>query len=224
MAQVGPEQHGRSGPQPAPGALRNEPQQERSRERVRRVLAVADELLASEGPAALSTTRVAEAAGTSVGSLYRYFPDKEAIVEALAVQYWGELEDLVAGVAEADEAEPFDDPMAAVLGTLAAGFRARPGFLALWFGGLRTEQVRDATRPVRVLVGRSVERILAVHWPQAEPGERATVTRMVVLAGDALLREAFRLDPDGDATVLTESEQMLGAYIEARLGDSVNRN
>jgi AcrR family transcriptional regulator len=204
--------------------LRNEPQQERSRERVRRVLAVADELLASEGPAALSTTRVAEAAGTSVGSLYRYFPDKEAIVEALAVQYWGELEDLVAGVAEADEAEPFDDPMAAVLGTLAAGFRARPGFLALWFGGLRTEQVRDATRPVRVLVGRSVERILAVHWPQAEPGERATVTRMVVLAGDALLREAFRLDPDGDATVLTESEQMLGAYIEARLGDSVNRN
>lgn len=220
MAQADPEQHGRSGPQPAPGALRNEPQQERSRERVRRVLAVADELLASEGAAALSTTRVAEAAGTSVGSLYRYFPDKEAIVEALAVQYWGELEDLVAGVAEADEAEPFDDPMAAVLGTLAAGFRARPGFLALWFGGLRTEQVRDATRPVRVLVGRSVERILAVHWPQAEPGERATVTRMVVLAGDALLREAFRLNPDGDATVLTESEQMLGAYIEARLGDS----
>jgi AcrR family transcriptional regulator len=199
-------------------ALRNEPQQARSRERVRRVLDVADALLESEGAAALSTTRVAAEAGISVGSLYRYFPDKEAIVEALAIQYWAELEDLVAGAAEADEADPFDEPAAAVLDALAAGFRARPGFLALWFGGLRTERVRNATRPVRVLVGRSVGRILSVHWPGSEPALRERVARMVVLAGDGLLREAFRLDPEGDPVVLAESGQMLSAYMEQRLG------
>jgi hypothetical protein len=41
---------------------------------------------------------------------------------------------------------------------------------------------------------------------------------MVVLAGDGLLREAFRVDPAGDAELLAESKLMLDAYIAARLG------
>jgi AcrR family transcriptional regulator len=192
--------------------LRNEPRQARSRERVRRVLDVADEILAADGAEGLSTTRVAEEAEMAVGTLYRYFPDKETIVEALAVRYWSELADLVAGVAEADEAGPFPNPLAVVLETLAAGFRARPGFLALWYGGLRSERVRDATRPVRALVGDAVERILVVHWPSADPARRSAVARMLVLTGDGLIREAFRLDPAGNVFVLSETERMLSAY------------
>jgi hypothetical protein len=63
-----------------------------------------------------------------------------------------------------------------------------------------------------------VERILAVHWPEAGEPARATTARMVVIAGDGLLREAFRLARDGDARVLQESRTMLAAYLEARLG------
>jgi AcrR family transcriptional regulator len=40
-------------------------------------------LLQSEGPAALSTNRIAERAGVSVGSLYQYFADKEAVLVAV---------------------------------------------------------------------------------------------------------------------------------------------
>ena len=200
------------------GKLRNVPIQARSRERLRRVLDAADQVLASEGPEAFTTTRIAQAAGVPVGSVYRYFPDKQAIVEALAVSYWSDFEDLVAGVAETDERDPLDDPSSAILETLAAGFRARPGFRALWYGGLRTEEVRDATRPTRTAIARSVERVLAVHRPDAPAADRAAVARMVVLAGDGLLREAFRIDPDGDPTVLAESKAMLDAYTEARLG------
>ena len=112
-------------------------------------------------------------------------------------------------MAETDERDPLADPAAAVLEALAAGFRARPGFLALWYGGLRTEQVRDATRPARSAIARSVQRILAVHWPWADARDRASVARMVVIAGDGLLREAFRLDRDGDPEVLEESTAML---------------
>jgi hypothetical protein len=43
---------------------------------------------------------------------------------------------------------------------------------------------------------------------------------MVVVAGDGLLREAFRLDPDGDQSLLAESKLMLNAYIAVRLGQS----
>ncbi len=99
--------------------------------------------------------------------MYRYFPDKEVIIQALAVRYWSDFEDLVAAAADADELDPLPDPGAVVLDALAAGFRARPGFLALWYGGLRTEQVRDATRPTRSAIARSIERILSVHWPEA---------------------------------------------------------
>jgi AcrR family transcriptional regulator len=198
--------------------LRNAPIQARSRERLRRVLDAADEVLTRDGADAFTTTRVAARAGVPIGSIYRFFPDKEAIVEALAVRYWSDFEDLVAGVAEADEAQGLADPIGEVLDVLVAGFRARPGFLALWFGGLRTEHVRDATRPTREAIARSIERIFARHWPQASRRERARVAEMAVLAGDGLLREAFRRDRSGDGAVLAESKLMLHTYVTARLG------
>lgn len=198
--------------------LRNPPIQARSRERLRLVLDVADELLADEGAESFTTTRVAEAAGIPVGSVYRFFDDKEAIAEALAVRYWRDFDDLVAGVAEADELEPLADPAGTVLDVLAGGFRARPGFLALWYGGLRTERVRDATRHARSAIAASIERVLAVHWPDASEHARAAAAAMVVLAGDGLLREAFRRDRQGDTRLLGESKLMLDAYIDARLG------
>ena len=197
--------------------LRHAPTQARSRERLRRVLDAADEVLAEAGADAFTTTLVAAQAGVPIGSVYRFFPDKEAIVEALALRYWSDLEDLVAGVADADGTEPVDDPVTAVFEALILGFRARPGFLSLWYGGLRTERVRDATRPTRTAIARSIERILARRWPDTPRRERARVAEMVVLAGDGLLREAFRRDRTGDQAVLTESKLMLRAYIAARL-------
>ena len=184
------------------GRLRHVPTQARSRARLRRVLEAADEVLATEGAGAFTTTRIAEVAGVPVGSVYHYFPDKSAITEALGVHYWHAFADLVEAAAEADERAPLPDPAGAVLDALAAGFRARPGFLALWYGGLRTESVRDVTRPTREAIAAAVDRILAVHWPSAPAGDRVTAARMVVIAGDGLLREAFRAAPGGDPLVL----------------------
>jgi len=197
--------------------LRREPTQKRARERVQRILDAADQLLAEHGSEALGTKPVAAAAGISIGSLYFWFPDKESIAEALALRYWHELSDLVAGVAEAAETGELDDPVGEVLEVLAAGFRARPGFLALWFGGLRTEGMRDATRPYRTEVARSVERIMDARSPHLDPNLRHTVAQMVVLLGDGILREAFRLNRTGEATVLAEGGHVLRAYIDQRL-------
>ena len=145
--------------------LRNVPVQARSRRRLAQVLDAGDQVLAREGAAAFTTNRVAAVAGVPVGSVYHYFQDKEALVQALALRYWEEFEDLVRGVAETDERDPLPDPAGAALDALIAGFRARPGFLAMWFGGLRTEGVRDATRPTpdgdRGLGGADLHRALA---------------------------------------------------------------
>jgi AcrR family transcriptional regulator len=197
--------------------LRHAPTQARSRERLRRVLDAADQVLSQDGADAFTTTRIAHVAGVPVGSVYRFFPDKETIVEALATRYWSEFADLVAATADRDEQSPMADPAGGVLEALAAAFRGRPGFLALWYGGLRTERIRDATRPTREAMAASVARILTVHWPRASANDRAAAARMVVVAGDGLLREAFRSARSGDPQILAESKLMLGAYVRARL-------
>jgi AcrR family transcriptional regulator len=204
---------------PSPQRLRRIPQQQRSREKLRRLLDAADEVLGREGAGAMNTVRIADAAGVSVASLYRYLPDKQAIAEALAVRYWQELQDLVARIAEADEREPLANPFAAVLDALAAGFRARPGFLALWYGGLRTERVRDVTRSTRDAVADSLQRIIAVHWPEASRELQRTTACTCVLIGDALLREAFRIERQGNPLMLAEARHALHGYVTTRLGE-----
>ena len=198
--------------------LRHPPVQARSRERLQRVLDAAERVLADEGAAALTTTRVAAVAGVPVASVYRFFPDKEAIVEALALGYWAEFGDAVGALAERMERRPLRDPVATIVDALAASFRSKPGFTALWFGGLRTERLRDATRPSRARFAVYAERMLAVSYPDADAEILAATARMLVLTGDALLREAFRVDPDGDPKLLEETKFVLGAYLEARLG------
>jgi AcrR family transcriptional regulator len=198
--------------------VRRVPQQGRSREKVRRILDAADALLAREGAGALVTTRIAREAGIAVGSIYSYFPDKEAIVEALALRHWASVTEAIARVVEADAREPEADPVAAVIAAVAAGFRRSAAFRALWFSPLRSERIRDVTRPLRDEVSGLIERLLAVHWPRSGERERAVAARMLVLAGDGLLREAFRLDPDGEPTVLAEGHAMLAAYLASRLG------
>jgi AcrR family transcriptional regulator len=62
---------------------RKRPRQERSRQTVEAILAAAARILVRHGYDRTSTNRVAQAAGVSIGSLYQYFPSKEALVAAL---------------------------------------------------------------------------------------------------------------------------------------------
>jgi AcrR family transcriptional regulator len=69
--------------QPKRTKPRKLPQQERSRETVEAILIATTHILIKEGYAAANTNKIAERAGVSIGSLYQYFPTKEAIVAAL---------------------------------------------------------------------------------------------------------------------------------------------
>jgi AcrR family transcriptional regulator len=64
-------------------STRREPKQQRSRQTVEAVLEAVQVVLKRHGAEAITTNRIAEAAGVSIGSLYQYFPDKQAIFMAL---------------------------------------------------------------------------------------------------------------------------------------------
>lgn len=63
--------------------MRKAPKQKRSRELVERLLDATAATLAERGLEDTTTNHIAEKAGVSIGSLYQYFPDKEALFEAL---------------------------------------------------------------------------------------------------------------------------------------------
>ncbi len=62
---------------------RRSPKQVRSRAIVDAIVQAGRELLAAEGERSLTTNRIAERAGVSIGSLYRYFPNKDAVLGAI---------------------------------------------------------------------------------------------------------------------------------------------
>jgi len=82
---------------------RKRPSQARSRETVQAILEAAARIFAAHGYAAGTTNRIAEAAGVSVGSLYEYFPNKDALLVALMEAHVSEgqalLEEAAEGVA-----------------------------------------------------------------------------------------------------------------------------
>lgn len=62
---------------------RRTPRQQRSKQKVARILDAAQQLLVSEGAAGFNTNALAKRAKVGVGSVYEYFPNKQAIVAAL---------------------------------------------------------------------------------------------------------------------------------------------
>jgi AcrR family transcriptional regulator len=71
---------------------RTQPVQKRAQERRNQILGVTADLLEEVGQDDLTTILVAKRAGVSVGTLYHYFPNKYAIMYALAEQWVGEMD------------------------------------------------------------------------------------------------------------------------------------
>jgi AcrR family transcriptional regulator len=74
---------------------RRQPQQLRARQTVEAVLDAVTRVLKREGLAGVTTNRIAEIAGVSIGSLYQYFPDKRAIFIALRDRHVAQMGRLV---------------------------------------------------------------------------------------------------------------------------------
>jgi AcrR family transcriptional regulator len=80
---------------PRPGRTRRDPAQERSRQTVDAIVEAAGQLLVEHGKIGVTTNAVAERAGVSIGSLYQYFLNKEAILAALQERHRDQVMPLI---------------------------------------------------------------------------------------------------------------------------------
>jgi AcrR family transcriptional regulator len=136
---------------------RKEPRQARAQATVHAILEATVQVLDREGLEAATTTRVAEVAGVSVGSLYQYFSHRDAILNALQDREFERTLRLLQDVlANANLAKNPRETVSAVVQGLASLYRASPGLhRVLAIEGLRVakaDRVHDFDSRVLAIV------------------------------------------------------------------------
>lgn len=113
---------------------RRRPTQERSRQTVDAILEAAAEVFEAEGFDG-TTERIVERAGVSVGSMYQYFPNKSALLVALAERYADEMQALQRAWLDwlVRERPSFDEGLRAYVDWLVASHAVRPRLRCLMF-------------------------------------------------------------------------------------------
>ena len=197
--------------------LRRVPVQGRSVARVQRMLDACAELVDEFGYEALTTTLLAERAGVAIGSVYQFFPDKRAIVQALALR---NLEAYLARLSARSEAVEFDhwwDIVDAAIDEYIAMHREVPGFRTLHFGDVVDVHLLDADRDNNTIIAEQLAGLLVQHFGATAGPRLDFALAIAVEAGDSLIKLAFRRDPDGDAEVLTEAKALIREYLQRQV-------
>ncbi len=193
--------------------MRRVPRQARSRERLAQVLAVADRLVATEGVEALRMVRLAQEAGISAGSLYQYLPDRDAVLAALAESYLERIEVVLAELVTASARERWEDPVAVLVDGFSEIYRRENGFRALWFGQHGSEAIRHADRAHKRRMADGLRIVLLAQQAVPDRDWLPDACLSAQLMADALMQEAFRIDPEGDPKLLRELKFGLRGYL-----------
>ena len=143
--------------------LRRQPVQQRSAKRVEQMLDASAALIDELGYDALTTTLIAKRAGVAVGSLYQFFPDKRAVVQALTAR---NLERFVGAVNERLKQlgpEHWWDVVDSILDIYLEMHRSVPGFSKVHFGDIIDRQLLDETRDNNAVIVDSLTDMLSAQ-------------------------------------------------------------
>jgi AcrR family transcriptional regulator len=190
-----------------PRTDRRRPQQARSRKKVERIVAAARRVLAREGAAALNTNRIAAEAGVGVGSVYDYFPNKQAI----AVQLIEELAAEEAAAVMTRIADAGDDLRAIITATIETTVQLyrqnQATYRGLW--GLTDLRRTIGHRPGERMILEQAAGVLEAHQDEL-------ATRDVALTAFT----AFHLIESLAYRFVTEGE---GRWSDARCAEEIRR-
>ncbi|MBV6700415.1 TetR/AcrR family transcriptional regulator [Kitasatospora aureofaciens] len=208
----------------APG--RRKPVQQRSQERYGRILDACAGLLDEVGATALTTKEVAARAQVPIGTLYQFFAGKEDLLAALATRNLDHyLQRLDGRLAEAAPVGParFTD---LAVEEFVAMKRAVPGFGQLDFGlagaavpaGVRDDKhLLDAGVDNNTAVALRLQALGGELFTAGDPAALTLALRVALEAADAVLKLAFRGDPDGDPALIAECKRLVRSYLAEQL-------
>ncbi|AQT79513.1 hypothetical protein B1R94_09875 [Mycolicibacterium litorale] len=194
--------------------------QARSQEKMDRVLAATSDLLVTAGSSAVTTTSVAAHAGVSVGWLYNFFDDRDALLEEVLIQ----------GLVDLDQR--FDEAGFSLAGphwrtTATAGIDALidfvlngtgiAGFRVLWFSTEFSGRMTQVNRAHDDALAAYLCEGITTLRPDAPDIPVYLMTQTFIGVLDKGFDIAFRTDPNGDKTALGELRRAALAYLETFL-------
>ena len=193
---------------------RRRPSQERSRDRVERILDATSALLGGTPVDKITTAAIAEKAGVPIGSVYQYFPNKLAVLAELARRVMEEVDLKTASlIAEDFGVLPWDQAIDRAIDATIEGFAAQPGYLQLLLSIRPTPEFRAITDESN----ERVAAMLAFHpaLQKVIPANRIQlVTRAAIQAANALQDWALSEDdPELRNRIIVEMKILLKGYL-----------
>ncbi|MEU1469699.1 TetR/AcrR family transcriptional regulator [Streptomyces sp. NPDC005761] len=191
--------------------LRRAPVQQRSAERLARILDACAELLDETGYEQLTTRAVAVRAGVPIGSVYRFFSNKRALADALARRNLDSYAERITARLVTIPAGDWRRAIDAVLDEYLAMKSSVPGFSLVDFGAPAPDD--DPADDANQRVASRLTDLLAGHLDRESDDDLLRSILVCVEAADALLQLAFRTDPSGDRAIVAETRVLLQAYL-----------
>jgi AcrR family transcriptional regulator len=180
----------------SPTSPRKSPRQERSRRTVERIVEAAARIFHEQGYAGATTNDIADEAGVSVGSLYQYFPNKDALLVALTTRH---IEDTTAGLAGLlgglDSEVGFDRILRVVVDFLVEQHDLDDLHLLVMHQAPRTREISLELDRARSQLVEMTSHLLASRIEDAQ--RRALIARMVVATVDASVHDVILRQPNG---------------------------
>ncbi len=207
---------------PTNTTLRRAPKQERGQRRIARILNAADVEFARVGFDAATTNNIARRAKTSVGSLYQFFPNKEAILAALAERYLTEIRALHDVVLSDKAAQlPFPAFIDQLVERLAEFNATHPAFLSVFYGSPTSPHLAAAADRLHRECVNGAEACIATRLPHIDPARRRLHATINVQVVKALLPIAESAGLAGKALVLGEVKKLLMRYMDGVKSEKV---
>ncbi|MBD2595915.1 TetR family transcriptional regulator [Nostoc spongiaeforme FACHB-130] len=196
--------------------MRRKPKQARSQERVHHILDVAEQLFIELGYEQTTTRAIATRAAVPVGSLYQFFPDKDAIVRALANRYFEQeyqmFVQLHTELAEAD-IKTYVDCMIDAFEQFAEqhpGYRAVLGRLIDFITVADASKWNEYDQQMLTEIAHFVYR----RNPELDASQCDLIATTVFKAANELLWLSFARDQQYRKQLLAETKILITAYLQ----------
>ncbi|MGX5679915.1 TetR family transcriptional regulator [Schumannella luteola] len=193
-------------------SVRAEPVQQRSAERITSLLDAAAELIDQNGIDGLTTSDVATRSGSSVGVVYRYFPNIQSLLKALAAR---NLDRFTTRLHELLPENPAD-ALGAMNGVVDAYLqlaRSEAGFRALRFGDVIDDRFIRENPGATSALSKLFTDLLVTRYELTPSEELAFDIEVLVEIGDALLHRAFRYDAAGDERYIARLREIVADFL-----------
>jgi len=206
----------------APTSSRRAPVQPRSLHTVKRVLDAASSLLTQAPLEDITTTRIAVEAKLSIGALYRFFPDKQTIIDAIAVrhveQFRLSLEQTVIQKLEREFADLAIFNPATLLNSVVDAYvlylDAHPDFRAISLGRHISAATREREASPTYGLPALLKNFMLQRLGIPNTPELDIMLRVVSEAGERLIAFAFEQPTREERDrIIAEMKKMLAGYM-----------